>query len=65
MVRGEVMRDPNAASGVTMTEAYTVTIQRISVGGSVFGYLAVLSTSPLGDLERVLLGHATSLLGLE
>ena len=65
LVRGEVMRDPSAASGVTMTEAYTVTIQRISVGGSVFGYLAVLSTSPLGDLERVLLGHATSLLGLE
>ncbi|HEY9313032.1 PucR family transcriptional regulator [Williamsia sp.] len=65
LVRGEITRDPNAASGVTITGDHTVTIQRISVGGSVFGYLAVLSEVPLGDLERVLLGHASSLLSLE
>jgi purine catabolism regulator len=65
LVREQIVRDPAAASGVTLTGGRVITVQRISVAGNVFGHLAVLGATPLGDLERVLLGHATSLLSLE
>ena len=64
-VRSQVGRDPAAASGVTLTGDRVITVQRISVAGNVFGHLAVIGRTPLGDLERVLVGHATSLLSLE
>ncbi|ORM32839.1 PucR family transcriptional regulator ligand-binding domain-containing protein [Williamsia sp. 1135] len=64
-VRAQISRDPAASSGVTMTDERVITVQRISVAGNVFGHLVVLGDTPLGDLERVLVGHATSLLSLE
>jgi purine catabolism regulator len=65
LVRAQILRDPVAASGVSLTDDRVITVQRISVAGNVFGHIAVLGETPLGDLERVLLGHATSLLSLE
>lgn len=65
LVRAQITRDPTVVGGVTMTDDRVITVQRIGVAGNVFGHLAVLGETPLGDLDRVLVGHATSLLSLE
>ncbi|WP_430330758.1 PucR family transcriptional regulator [Rhodococcus sp. ACT016] len=43
----------------------SMTVQRIGLGSSLHGCLAVVSTKPLGSVDQVLLGHATSLLALD
>ncbi|MGU3291945.1 PucR family transcriptional regulator [Williamsia sp. M5A3_1d] len=54
-----------SAAGVTITADHTITVQRISSGGAVVGHLAVIGDRPLGDLQRVLVGHASSLITLQ
>ncbi|MCX6469666.1 MAG: PucR family transcriptional regulator [Corynebacteriales bacterium] len=54
-----------SATGVTITDDHTITVQRISSGGAVVGHLAVIGDRPLGDLQRVLVGHASSLITLQ
>ncbi|WP_076476010.1 PucR family transcriptional regulator [Williamsia sterculiae] len=58
-------RERGSSSGVSITADSAVTVQRISVGRSTFGHLVVVGVTPPSDLERVLVGHATSLLTLE
>ncbi|GAB2662929.1 PucR family transcriptional regulator [Prescottella soli] len=43
----------------------SMTVQRIGLGNSLHGCLAVVSPKPLGSVDQVLLGHANSLLALD
>ncbi len=64
-VRALIARGPMSTTGVTITAEHTITVQRISAGGGVVGYLAVIGVEPLGDVHRVLVGHAASLVTLQ
>ncbi|RDI18445.1 purine catabolism regulator [Rhodococcus sp. AG1013] len=44
---------------------HSMTVQRIGLGTSLHGCLAVVSPKPLGSVDQVLLGHANSLLALD
>lgn len=55
-----------AASIAAQAESgQAVTVHRVGLGGVVHGCLAVVSAAPLGSVDQVLLGHATSLLALD
>ncbi|MEU0504723.1 PucR family transcriptional regulator [Nocardia sp. NPDC005998] len=57
---------PGAASSVlTAPSGTTITHQRISVGPTRYGTLAVVGHAPLGPTDQILLGHANSLLALD
>ncbi|UGT44970.1 PucR family transcriptional regulator ligand-binding domain-containing protein [Nocardia yamanashiensis] len=63
-VRGAVAG--GTASGVrTETSGSSVTHQRIAVGRSHYGDLVVVTATPLGHVDQILLGHANSLLALD
>ncbi len=64
-VRALIARGPMSTTGVTITAEHTITVQRITGGVGVAGYLAVIGTDPLGDVDRVLVGHAASLVTLQ
>ncbi|MCJ0904505.1 PucR family transcriptional regulator [Rhodococcus sp. ARC_M6] len=59
-------RDPNAPASISQsTPERTLTLSPVGVTGSWHGYLAMAGTGPLSNIDRVLLGHAVSLLTLE
>ncbi len=64
-VRALIARGPMSTTGVTITAEHTIIVQRITAGAGVIGYLAVIGTDPLGDVHRVLVGHAASLVTLQ
>lgn len=54
-----------AASRVDFSRSgASITTQRITVGKVLHGYLALVSSSPLNNVDQILLGHANSLLAL-
>ncbi|MGC0362715.1 purine catabolism regulator [Rhodococcus sp. 27YEA15] len=55
-----------AASSVTLARSgSSIAVQQISAGRTPYGYLVVISSSPLSYLDQILLGHANSLLALD
>ncbi|MGG7101374.1 PucR family transcriptional regulator [Rhodococcus sp. 24CO] len=55
-----------ASSSVTLASSgASIAVQRISVGRTLHGYLAVISPSSLSYVDQILLGHANSLLALD
>lgn len=64
-IRDLVMRDPASAGAVRVTGTATITVARIGSGGRTYGHLGVVGPTALDDVERMLLGHAISLLAIE
>ncbi|MGV9838696.1 PucR family transcriptional regulator [Nocardia niigatensis] len=62
-VRTVLSRGP-AAAGVSADDSGAITHQRIGVGRRHHGDLVVVSETPLGHVDQILLGHANSLLAL-
>ncbi len=59
-------RDPNAPASISQsTPERTLTLSPVGVTDSWHGYLAMAGAGPLSNIDRVLLGHAVSLLTLE
>ncbi len=59
-------RDPNAPASISQsTPERTLTLSPVGVTDSWHGYLALAGSGPLSNIDRVLLGHAVSLLTLE
>ncbi|MFC9790034.1 PucR family transcriptional regulator [Rhodococcus sp. NPDC127528] len=56
----------SASSGVSVGRSgSSITVQRIGVGTTTHGHLALLSPAPLSSVDQILLGHANSLLALD
>ncbi|MFW0795247.1 PucR family transcriptional regulator [Gordonia sp. CPCC 205515] len=64
-IRDLVVRDPASAGAVWMTGDATMTVARVGSGGRTFGHLGVVGAVALDDVDRMLIGHAVSLLALE
>jgi purine catabolism regulator len=67
-VRNQLDREQRrrrTASRVVVDEYGSLTIQQLPTAGEKPGYLAVSSTQPLDDRERLLVGHAVALLSIE
>ena len=63
-VRALVARDPASAGAVFVADDVTFMVTRIGSATRTFGFLGVVG-APLDEVNRMLVGHATSLLAIE